>query len=859
MKEMSMLEEMGARGTGMENAGMEEMDRNGIGTDGMGMEEDGREGMDVSGNGLFGAGSEVGSMKETDMAGADRTDADVPGADMADAPETDGVNIAGADVPGMDGVSIAGTDVPGMDGTEKRIFGADETDENVPGEDAAAEDVPETGAAEAKGPGVKPVETIGKIVLDYRHYPGQDFYCDGEVEDELLEIVKKYSDVEYQRIIEERASWPILYHLSPLRENIVDWIPMDKEAKVLEIGSGCGAITGKLSEKAGSVTCIELSRKRSLINAYRHQDCDNVTIHVGNFKDIEPDLPDDFDYICFIGVFEYGQSYINTRNPYVDWLKMMHGHLKEDGRIIIAIENKLGLKYFAGCMEDHLGTFFSGIEDYAQGGGVRTFSRNRLEQMFRESGLTEYSFYYPYPDYKFMTTLYSDGRLPKPGELYDNQRNFDRERLNLFDEKQAFDGIAKDELFSVFSNSYLAVIGEGFDIKYVKYSNDRAPEYAIRTEIIHRKGLWSVKKKPLSEYAVEHIGGMETAYHDLKERFAGSKLEVNRCRLNFDSWGANFEYVEGVTLEEILDSYLERDDIDGFQELFDEYVERISWKEDMPVADYDLIFANILILPETARNRKRDDGTEPEWPDVELVKSAVWMIIDYEWTFGKPMAAKEIAFRAIYCYVLENEKRDRLDLGMVMDKLGITEQEAESYRQQEMEFQKFVTGRHKSMGEMRDAIGHRVIDPLTWLDKRDDSSTTEWVQISEDSGGGCREEESYFVADAHEGENTLHFSLAVDGNVHLIRIDPAMDYCAVKIEELLFNGVKVEPDRKTVVTNGRRMQNGSYVFATEDPNINIKLEDLARKADNELEVKMEIVRIPAAIAQDMAAAVKRFF
>lgn len=859
MKEMSMLEEMGARGTGMENAGMEEMDRNGIGTDGMGMEEDGREGMDVSGNGLFGAGSEVGSMKETDMAGADRTDADVLGADMADAPETDGVNIAGADVPGMDGVSIAGTDVPGMDGTEKRIFGADETDENVPGEDAAAEDVPETGAAEAKGTGVKPVETIGKIVLDYRHYPGQDFYCDGEVEDELLEIVKKYSDVEYQRIIEERASWPILYHLSPLRENIVDWIPMDKEAKVLEIGSGCGAITGKLSEKAGSVTCIELSRKRSLINAYRHQDCDNVTIHVGNFKDIEPDLPDDFDYICFIGVFEYGQSYINTRNPYVDWLKMMHGHLKEDGRIIIAIENKLGLKYFAGCMEDHLGTFFSGIEDYAQGGGVRTFSRNRLEQMFRESGLTEYSFYYPYPDYKFMTTLYSDGRLPKPGELYDNQRNFDRERLNLFDEKQAFDGIAKDELFSVFSNSYLAVIGEGFDIKYVKYSNDRAPEYAIRTEIIHRKGLWSVKKKPLSEYAVEHIGGMETAYHDLKERFAGSKLEVNRCRLNFDSWGANFEYVEGVTLEEILDSYLERDDIDGFQELFDEYVERISWKEDMPVADYDLIFANILILPETARNRKRDDGTEPEWPDVELVKSAVWMIIDYEWTFGKPMAAKEIAFRAIYCYVLENEKRDRLDLGMVMDKLGITEQEAESYRQQEMEFQKFVTGRHKSMGEMRDAIGHRVIDPLKWLDKLDDSSTKEWVQIYEDRGGGCREEESYFVADAHEGENTLHFSLAVDGNVHLIRIDPAMDYCAVKIEELLFNGVKVEPDRKTVVTNGRRMQNGSYVFATEDPNINIKLEDLARKADNELEVKMEIVRIPAAIAQDMAAAVKRFF
>ena len=32
-------------------------------------------------------------------------------------------------------------------------------------------------------------EKIGKITLDYKYYPGEDFYCDGDVEDELLEIV----------------------------------------------------------------------------------------------------------------------------------------------------------------------------------------------------------------------------------------------------------------------------------------------------------------------------------------------------------------------------------------------------------------------------------------------------------------------------------------------------------------------------------------------------------------------------------------------------------------------------------------------------------------------------------------------
>lgn len=154
------------------------------------------------------------------------------------------------------------------------------------------------------------LEEIGKIKLDYSKYSGKDLYCDGAVEDELLNIVKNMSPVEYAGALEERKSWPILYHLSPLRENIVEWIPVKKSDKVLEVGSGCGAITGLLSRKADSVTCVELSEKRSLINAYRHSECDNVTIHVGNFKDVEPELPGDFDYIFLIGVFEYGQSYI---------------------------------------------------------------------------------------------------------------------------------------------------------------------------------------------------------------------------------------------------------------------------------------------------------------------------------------------------------------------------------------------------------------------------------------------------------------------------------------------------------------------------------------------------------------------
>ena len=133
----------------------------------------------------------------------------------------------------------------------------------------------------------------------------------------------------------------------PQRENIVSWLPMDKSTKVLEVGSGMGAVTGVLAEKAGSVTCVDLSKKRSTINAIRNQERDNVTIHVGNFTDIEPDLPCDYDYVLLIGVFEYGQSYIPTKTPFEDFLKINLKHVKPGGNLVIAIENKMGMKYWA--------------------------------------------------------------------------------------------------------------------------------------------------------------------------------------------------------------------------------------------------------------------------------------------------------------------------------------------------------------------------------------------------------------------------------------------------------------------------------------------------------------------------------
>lgn len=304
-------------------------------------------------------------------------------------------------------------------------------------------------------------EKVGNVILNLDYYSGEDLYSDGSVENDLLEIVKSYPETEYGRIISEKASWPILYHLSPMRTNLIEWIEFGKRDSILEVGAGCGAVTGMLAEKVpeGKVTCIELSKRRSLINATRHKDHDNIEIIVGNFEDIEKALPK-FDVIMLIGVLEYAKSYIHSEKPFLDFLQRILQHLTPNGLLIIAIENKIGMKYWAGCREDHTGKFFDSMESYPNSNNVQTFSKKELSDLLKESGYSNVKFYYPYPDYKLPTAIYSDFRLPERGSLYRNIRNFDQDRLRLFDESKAWNTIIDSGLFPEFSNSFL-VIAQG--------------------------------------------------------------------------------------------------------------------------------------------------------------------------------------------------------------------------------------------------------------------------------------------------------------------------------------------------------------------------------------------------------------
>ncbi|WP_024867288.1 class I SAM-dependent methyltransferase [Butyrivibrio sp. FCS014] len=679
---------------------------------------------------------------------------------------------------------------------------------------------------------------IGGVSLNFKHYSGVDLYSDGAIENDLLEIVKKYKKEEYQKVIEERGSWPILYHLSDQRANIVEWIPMDKSAKVLEVGSGCGAITGMLSSKAREVVACDLSRRRSEINATRNSDCDNVTIHVGNFRDIEPDLPSDFDYIFLIGVFEYGQGYIGTDNPYEKFLMMLKKHLKKGGRIVIAIENRLGLKYFAGCAEDHLGTYFTGIEGYSADSVAKTFSRNGLINIFKRCGMNDYHFYYPYPDYKLMTMIHSDSYLPKHGELQDNVRNYDRDRMVLFNEKHAYEELVRDGMYADFANSFEVILGPGFDTIYSKYSNDRVDEFKIRTDIaIDRAGRKIIRKFPLTEAAKEHVFGIRDAYLNLVEKFRGGDLEINDCQLDEKGGCAIFSFVNGVPLSSLLDECIDRDDMEGFNALLNEYIKRIGYREDYPVSDYDLIFSNIM------------------------VNGPIWTIIDYEWTYGKCIPVKEQVWRALYCYRLEDRKREHFDPRPVYKRLGLTDAEMAELLDEEYAFQKYVTGNRKSMVEIYKEIGRKVTVPKELLGGGEAARPDDCVQIYLDEGDGYSEEDSIFPEEQYDENNIINLDIRVSSDCRNVRVDPAFAPCIVTILDATWNGKSLSDGSMNISIhpgNGQWISDDTMVFNTDDPNIEFGLESntLSVQERNHLKLTLLMAFLPRRSADAVVESVE---
>ncbi len=289
-------------------------------------------------------------------------------------------------------------------------------------------------------------------------------YSDGDKNEEyLFSAITNAKDVSSNspELFSAIRDWPSEYHLSPVRHNLLRPFLFEPSDHILELGCGCGAMTRYLGETGAKVVAVEGSRRRAMIAAERCRDLPNVSVYCDNLIDFQTDGV--FDFVTLIGVLEYSNQFIAGPEPVHACLKKAGSFLNTDGALILAIENQLGLKYFNGCNEDHLGIPYFGINGLYRKGDPVTFGRHALAENLNESGFPVHDFFYPFPDYKLPGLILSEAALCE-GQLnvadlliHNTGHDYPDTKHRAFAEDLAWKVAAENRLIAKLANSFLVI------------------------------------------------------------------------------------------------------------------------------------------------------------------------------------------------------------------------------------------------------------------------------------------------------------------------------------------------------------------------------------------------------------------
>lgn len=636
--------------------------------------------------------------------------------------------------------------------------------------------------------------------INYDYYAGTDAYSDGDIENTLLKMVERKAELEEMK--DEEVSYPVLYHLSHLRENIINWYPIGKDQTVLEIGSGCGAITNALCKKAKRVVSVELSKRRALINYTRNKEKSNLEIIVGNLNDIV--FKETFDYVILNGVFEYALSFIEDEEPYIKLLNLCKNYLKPSGRILIAIENRLGMKYFTGAGEDHTKNYFLGLNAYEGNHSVRTFSKSEWKTMLDRCGLN-CRFYYPYPDYKFPEEIYTDESL-KSGMYGKPYINYDADRFEWISEHQLTKTMVEEEIIASFANSFLveATAGEEFsDVEYSKMSCDRKKDARILTVIHNKNGKKWVEKLAADEAADGHIRRLLE-----NSRTASGHRKVICLPGQEKDKKAVYEYLTTASLEkEVLTAFKKSGREEGIRmikDFFDAYFSEYSVEDFKADEKFREVFGDF----ECGKNFRGILGG-----NLDLILDNIfpledqYCIIDCEWIFDFMMPVPFIIWRSINDFCIKHEETEGIFIKEeLFECFGIEKED-------ELLFQKWNAHfayrwlKANSSERFGRPLNYVSMDYMAGLYRRENRLAS---GLYYDCGEGyCEEKKLFSEVALREGRFEIRFDFRGIEGIKKLRFDPLEGHaCRCRLEKSSLEFVPV---------NAYEKNDGWDVFLTDDP------------------------------------------
>ena len=177
-----------------------------------------------------------------------------------------------------------------------------------------------------------------------------DFYKEKQEDLSLIDrdIIKYINDNEedYHSIIEKDNRIEVVQALSGMAENILNWYEFNDNDTILQIGGNFGEVTGVLCDRVSRVVVLEKSYQKAQVIAKRHKNKENLEIILGELEEIQ--INEKFDKVIIAGIFEYAPLYINGEDCFKELIKYAESKLKNDGKLLLATENKFGISYWAG-------------------------------------------------------------------------------------------------------------------------------------------------------------------------------------------------------------------------------------------------------------------------------------------------------------------------------------------------------------------------------------------------------------------------------------------------------------------------------------------------------------------------------
>jgi 2-polyprenyl-3-methyl-5-hydroxy-6-metoxy-1,4-benzoquinol methylase len=212
-----------------------------------------------------------------------------------------------------------------------------------------------------------------------------------------------------------KAGSPWLYRIvtDPSRDLFFRQYPPTPKSTILDIGAGWGQMALPLAREHTVVALEPTPERLEFIHAVAHQEklLERLICVQSDFLDVEFEAV--FDMICCIGVLEWVPKFrpgepVGLQRSF---LTRMRAALKPGGKVVVGIENRLGLKYLLGSSDDHIGSPNIAVLDGAlankrfkaiTGNDLRSFTHTMAEYkaLFAEAGYTQLRAYAAFPDYK---------------------------------------------------------------------------------------------------------------------------------------------------------------------------------------------------------------------------------------------------------------------------------------------------------------------------------------------------------------------------------------------------------------------------------------------------------------------------